>query len=207
MKKYTVAFSPDTPDWNTVKGIKIDKPVSGEQPDYNIEFKLAWNESKLFVHASSEEPYIRAMYSGVAAPVWQDSYIGISFKPVKDDARYFSLLANSNGALNCTLGTSADNKAQLLLIDEMESFQIKTSRSESSWQISFEFPLYLVKSAFPGFSFISESTIEMNCFKGGERAYFPHFLSWEPCPDPKKAAPHNCNFFGTMILEKPFPSI
>jgi len=203
MKKYSVAFSSDRPDWDKINAIEINEPVTGENPDYHIQFRLAWNESRLFVHASSEEPYIRAMFSGTGAPVWQDSYVGISFKPAKDDARYFSLLANSNGALYCTIGTSADNKAQLLLIDEAESFQIKTSRSESSWQIEFVFPLYLVRSAFPDYDFISESSFEMNCFKGGERTYFPHFLSWEPCPDPEKATPHNCNFFGTMILEKP----
>ena len=191
METYTIV--PKTA-WENVPVLKIESPLLPGASGVSAQAQICYDEKALYVRLSAVENNIRAEHQGLLDEVCEDSCLEFFYSPM-GDGRYFNLEVNPNGAMYFGFGTSLQNLYRL--IPENHPIHPIVEKTDGGWTVEYAIPHSFVQLFFPDFSPAPGKKILANCYKCGDLTDHPHWLCWNPVPDPK-ATFHCPQYFGTM---------
>lgn len=191
MKTYTIV---PKASWENVPVLKIDAPLFPGAEGITAQAQLCYDDKALYVRLQAVEHNIRAEHTGLLDEVCEDSCLEFFYSPM-GDGRYFNLEVNPNGAMYFGFGTSLQNLYRL--IPENHPIHPVIEQAPDGWCVEYAIPHDFVQLFFPEFSPVPGKEIHANCYKCGDLTDHPHWLCWNPVPDPK-ATFHCPQYFGTM---------
>lgn len=171
------------------------------QPSVN--FRIAHNNSSIFLEYHVKESYIRAKYTNPNESVWTDSCVEFFFSPDCNES-YYNLEMNCIGTplLSFRKNTSTEpQKISEKLLQNIDIYSTLGSQpfeeksGEFDWILSVIIPATLFRF-HPSLQFSGLEAIG-NFYKCGDELREPHFLSWTEIehPIPKFHLPQ---FFGKL---------
>ena len=174
---YKIARAGCPVDWSAVPVLPIARALWTENAGVRAEGRLCFDAENLYVRLNAAEKEIRAEHTRPLSPVHEDSCLEFFFMPDKE-TRYLNFEANPNGLLRVQFGTDRANRFDLVKADAAAYFDIKTSRSDGGWTVSYRIPLGFLRLVYPGFRFSGD--LLANFYKCGDKTARPHYLSWTP---------------------------
>ena len=195
--------------WEGIDPVLIDNypwDENGYKP--KVEARFCYTESRLYLHFTSFESEIRAVYRIMNEPVYTDSCVEFFFNPDPDkDDRYFNFEINAIGTLLLELGSGRNNR--LMIQDVSQAiFNIKSSISPDSaveyrddaWTLEFSIPYSFIEKYYGKQDFSSGKVMKGNFQKCGDMTKFPHYGSWNRIETPEPDF-HRPEYFGDLILD------
>ena len=200
MREYTIKRVTGAPDWQTVPALSVDNHLWLPSEQIAMSAQICYDAENIYVRMVAVEPNIRAAYTEPLSKVCEDSCMEFFFCPSAEDDRYVNIEMNPNCATHIGVGSCRADSVRIIPKDEQELFQKKASRTADGWEITYQIPVFFLRSLFPGYGLESGAVIRANCYKCGDLTEEPHYLSWNPVVNPTPDFHRSCDF-GIMILE------
>ena len=195
--------------WQELEPILIEEyswDVNGYKP--RVEVRFFYTESRLYLHFTSYEKEIRAIYKNINEPVYTDSCVEFFFNPdPENDDRYFNFEINAIGTLLLGLGRGRDDRS---LIEDVSQdiFNIKSSVDEDRvceyqdefWTLEFSIPYSFIEKYFGEQDFSQGKKMIGNFQKCGDETKFPHYGCWSRISSLEPDF-HRPEYFGHLILD------
>ena len=196
MMHYTIFSVDGTPDWSAVPSLSAGHVLW--EPDCGIRAggQFCHNRETLYVRLNAAECDIRAEYTKMPSPVWEDSCLEFFFIP-DGGKRYFNFEINPNGCLWVAFGPDRQHRENLCQPDAESFFGIRTARTPDGWEASWSIPLAFLRQSCPDASFTGEW--RANVYKCGDGTVHPHYLSWNPVTSETPDF-HRPQDFGVMVF-------
>ena len=175
--QYTIRSVRNAPDWPSVPSLSVSNVLW--EPDCGVRAggQLCHDEDRLYVRLYAREKELRAEYTKMPSPVWEDSCLEFFFIP-DGGSRYFNFEINPNGCLWVAFGPDREHREKLFRPDAESFFGIRTSRTAEGWEAFWSIPLSFLRQSCPDAAFAGRW--RANVYKCGDKTARPHFLSWSP---------------------------
>ena len=207
MKKYIVKQFPAHTDsteinWNVIPVARIDtyKWLDGFTPEAAAQLVYVENNGFILrMTCAEKEPLCR--YQQYNEPVYTDSCLEF-FCDWLGDGRYVNMEMNALGTLLSCIGEGRGNRTPVTDLSDNEIFPVKGEVGDSSWSVTAEIPLTLLRKILGEASlpFGHGYAFRGNFYKCGDETAVPHYGMWNPV-DTEKADFHRPEFFGTLVIE------
>ncbi|MDB5208419.1 MAG: hypothetical protein JWR72_3494 [Flavisolibacter sp.] len=167
-----------------------------------VSFTVACNEAALFVKFYVSEAFHQAVYRQTNDPVFKDSCVEI-FIAVDDSGGYYNFEFNSLGTCLASFGSDRNNRKKLSDETICSINRWVTWKKISPVTNSFLWELTLVLTP-PVFCFnnicqFTANYYKVNFYKCGDALLEPHYLAWNPIPNPIRDF-HQPAYFGKMFI-------
>ena len=199
MRQYTITKVNGAPDWSQIPSLDVDNYLWCEELDIKMKSQICYDETGIYVHLRAWEKDIRAELTEPMSMVCEDSCMEFFFRPVENDLRYFNLEINPNGQMYIGFGLNGRNLIRLAIPDEDTLLQKKWNYTEDGWEVSYFFPVSVIRLFFPGYELVSGNKLYANSYKCGDLTVKPHFIAWNPVNVPAPSF-HEPEHYGLMIL-------
>lgn len=200
MKTYTITRVNGNPDWSAIPSLSIDTPYKADSYPIQAWAQIAYDDENLYVRLRAVEEHIRIEEAGPLASTWEDSCLEFFFSPIEGDPRYVNIETTCGGAFFIGVGLGKHNLFRMLPWGTDVTFEPKPTRVDGGWEISYRMPYEMLRLVFPTFAPKSGEILKANCYKCGNLAKIPHWMSWSPITA-EKLDFHTPQYFGTMIFE------
>lgn len=187
---------------------KKTNAIASNNWDYSCDvkagFNIAHNRDNIYLSFSVTEPYVKAQFTKINEPVWEDSCL--EFFITFDNENYYNFEFNCIGNVLVGYGPDKNNRTH---IDESVLRNIITTPSlgrnkidivdrKTEWTLDVIIP----KSVFIHSQIESLVGLKTksNFYKCGDKLAVPHFLSWNPI-ETEEPNFHKPEFFGELVFE------
>lgn len=172
-----------------------------------VEFRIAYSESEIYLQYNVKESAIRALYDkDEGSRPFEDSCVEFFMIPGADDEIYYNLELNCIGFGTFDGGAGRRDRKRFGQ-DVMEKIrrestlspkQIEASQGEFQWSITIAIPISLY--SLSDFPFLSGREVRANFYKCGDKTPTPHYLSWSPVGTERPNF-HTPEYFGIIKFE------
>lgn len=200
MREYTIKRISGKPDWSQIPRLEVDTHLWLPSEQIQMTAQIAYDDEALYVHMQAVEPDVRAEYTAPLSKVCEDSCMEFFFCPSPEDDRYVNFEINPNCCTHIGVGSCRADSVRIIPKDEDALFQKHANPTADGWEVTYQIPVFFLRSLFPGYALESGTVIRANCYKCGDLTVKPHYLSWNPVVHPTPDFHRSCDF-GTMILE------
>ena len=198
MKEYTIDFSQDTPNWQSIEALCVGLSPWLPESEIKMEQKVSFCPEALFVYQEAEEDPIRAEYYGDIGPVCNDSCMEFFLMPENAD-KYLNFEWNFNGCLCLGFGTNRYDRIRPVIEKPRDFFGFLSGRKEKGWWITYRIPVEFLRKFYPELVLQEGQLFRANCYKCGDRTVHPHYLCWNRV-DSSNPDFHRPESFGKMVL-------
>ena len=200
MREYSIQRAGTEPEWTHIPALSADIPLWRTKAEVSMLQKLCYDAEHLYVYQRAEEKNIRAQYTGLTDPVFNDSCMEFFLAPVQGDGRYINFEVNPNGAFNAGIGYGRGDRLRLLPRDGGKLFQIRTGYTTTGWEAYYCLPAAFMRTLYPAFKiFVPGMELRGNVYKCGDLTDHLHYLAWNPVTSDTPDYHRSCDF-GRMIL-------
>lgn len=196
-KQYYIRNVSKTPEWAVLEKALIDQNLWRRCEGIYSYAQLAYDKDKLYVHLHADERRIRAENYGPLDQPCRDSCLEFFLSADEKNIRYLNIEINPNLCIFFGFGTGRNNLMRILLPDGVKTINANCSRTNTSWDITYELSFSLLQLFFPDFT--PTGRIRGNFYKCGDLTEQPHYYAWNyiktPTPDF-----HRPEYFGEMFF-------
>ena len=178
MRSYTIKKVSGAPDWSGISALAIDNKYFDTPEDVNASAQLCYDDERLYVYLTAEEPSTRAVETDVLGMPCEDSCLEFFFQPLPEDSRYLNLEFNPNTSFYAGIGHCG--KDLIRLLPDPALFRASSARTRDGWEISCRIPYSYIRMFFPSFNPHRGDIMYGNFFKCGDLTEKEHYLSWNP---------------------------
>ncbi len=198
---YRIVKTDGAPNWDKIDTLSVDIPYLNSPADYRTWAQFAYDDDKLYVHFSCEEPATRADERGLIGVPCEDCCMEFFFAPMQEDIRYFNIEFNYNACMYLGIGSSLDTLVRLLPDCEDNVLYPHVYSTDTGWEIFYTIPFEFVRRFFPNFTVYRGKVMRANCYKCADKTVPPHYFSWNPIVYEGEFTFHAPKSFGTMIFD------
>ena len=195
---YVYHTDSDNIDWKKIPELQIDQHNAPLVEPVKAIAQICWSEEEIHVHMSAWEMTILARFTGDNDMVCQDSCLEMFIRPDKKDGRYFNIEVNPNGACYFGFGYGRDSLIRLQPSDIRSLLSIRTIVQQDFWEITYAFPVKLIRMFMPDFSLYEGRAMYANFYKCGDDIHPNHELMWNLITNGNDDF-HQPEFFGRLI--------
>ena len=174
-------------------------PLSADDFRPHTGANVAYNSDSLFVYMETDDPDLLAMTKDFGH-VHTDCCMEFFLSPSPESKHYLNWEFNPAGGMYLSIGTSRYDRVPAAKEDYRNLFQVKTSGSQTGWNIEYRIPLAFLRTFFPSLELKQGHSMRGNFYKCGDKCARPHYGCWSPIDLPKPDF-HCPDFFGVLKLE------
>lgn len=178
MKTYTIVPRTEDLDWSVVPEADIDYCQWGYYADISAKAQLCYDQDAIYVRLRAREANIRAEVKEQTGLPYLDSCLEFFFCPMEGNDTYFNIEMNPNCVMYLGIGTNTYDLIRLL--PKEETLEANAVRTEDGWEITYRFPVNLIRRFFPEFVIRPGVTMRGNFYKCGDETVTPHYFAWNP---------------------------
>ena len=202
MRSYTIKKVSGAPDWSGISALAIDNKYFDTPDEVNASAKLCYDDERLYVYLTAEEPSTRAVETDVLGMPCEDSCLEFFFCPMEGDTRYFNLEYNVNGCLFFGFGSGIKDLVRLTACEEENFnslFNTEIKKTDKGWELTYSIPYEFIRRFFKDFEVFAGKKIRANCYKCCDLTEHPDYIAWSPIVgEPFKF--HRPECFGEMVF-------
>ena len=178
---YKTFIFKDQIDWSVLPNGKLEffnwEGENAYRPE--TEFMLAFCGDSLSVRMLSCENDVRATYTEVNSPCWQDSCMEFFFAPFGKENGYINIEVNP---LSAYLAEFGKERCERVLLNSLtdENPVVESSCSDKGWSTMITVPYLLIEDVFKRHFDPLDSDFYADFFKCGDLTDHPHWLSFTP---------------------------
>jgi len=171
----------------------------------DVHFRMAYNQSEIFLKYQVHESYLRAKVKSDNGPVYQDSCVEFFIKSPTEN-HYYNFEFNCIGTCLMQVGFSRDNRefapgrlmGKIQRISSLGQHVIEEKSGDFTWDLVVIIPLETL--FLDNLSNLQGIEMHANFYKCGDLLTCPHYLSWNPIrtSDPDFHRPED---FGILVFK------